>query len=132
MQAGLRSWSEEEEEALWAEPDRILLASEIEADPAAAAERLDRVLGDPVYITIDLDCLDPAIVPSTGTPEPGGLSWPTLTQLLRGVAERRHVIGCDVTELSPIPGFIAPDYLAARLVLKVVSYAFHRTHAGGA
>jgi len=131
VQAGLRSWSEEEDEALWADPERVLLASEIEADPEAAAERLERVLGDPVYITIDLDCLDPAIVPATGTPEPGGLRWSTLTGLLRHVAERRHVIGCDVVELSPIPGFIAPDFLAARLVLKVVSYAFHRTHAGG-
>jgi agmatinase len=131
VQAGLRSWSEEEEAALWEEPERVLLASEIEDDPDAAVARLLRVLGDPVYVTLDLDCLDPALVPATGTPEPGGLQWPTLTRMLRAVAENRQVIGCDVTELSPIPGFIAPDFLAARLILKLISYVFHRSHQGG-
>ncbi|MBM3316239.1 MAG: agmatinase [Candidatus Eisenbacteria bacterium] len=131
VQVGVRSWSAEEDAALWERPERVILAREAEEDPEAAAERLLSVLGDPVYLTIDLDGLDPSILPATGTPEPGGLRWFTLTHLLRRVAESRHVVGCDVTELSPIPGFIAPDFLAARLVLKVISYVFHRRHQGG-
>lgn len=131
VQAGLRSWSEEEDAALWEHPERVFLARELEEDPEGAVERLLGVLGDPVYLTLDLDGLDPSILPATGTPEPGGLRWFTVTHLLRRVAESRHLVGCDVTELSPIPGFIAPDFLAARLVLKVISYAFHRQYRGG-
>jgi len=127
MSVGVRSWSEQEDPAVAAFPDRLLTARDVEADPEAAAEQIEAVLGDPVYVTIDLDCLDPSIMPATGTPEPGGLGWQTLTYLLRRIAARRQLVGCDVTELSPIPGFIAPDFLAARLVLKVISYAFHRS-----
>lgn len=129
VQVGLRSWSEEEDAVLWENPDRVLLAREIGTDPGAAARRLCEVLGDPVYVTIDLDCLDPAIMPATGTPEPGGLSWGALTGLLRCVAESRHVVGFDVVELSPIPGFIAPDFLAARLAFKMIGYVFRSRRA---
>jgi agmatinase len=129
VQVGLRSWSEEEDAALWENPERVMLAREVELDPGAAARRLCHVLGDPVYVTIDLDCLDPAVMPATGTPEPGGLTWATLTALLRSVAETRHVVGFDVVELSPIPGFIAPDFLAARLAFKMIGYVFQARRA---
>jgi agmatinase len=107
----------------------VLTAREAEDDPDRAAGRLLEILGDPVYITIDLDCLDPSILPATGTPEPGGLTWRTLTGLLRRVAESRHVVGFDVTELSPIPGFVAPEFLAARLAFKTLGYVFHARRA---
>jgi agmatinase len=129
MQVGLRSWSEEEDAPLWEHPDRVMLAREIETDPEGTARRLCQVLGDPVYITIDLDCLDPAVMPATGTPEPGGLSWSGLTGLLRCVAETRHVVGFDVVELAPIPGFVAPDFLAARLAFKTIGYVFQARRA---
>lgn len=125
VRVGLRSWSEEEDAALWAQPERLFLASEFERRPEQMISRVLQVLGDPVYVTIDLDCLDPGIMPATGTPEPGGLSWTSATALLRAVAEERHVVGFDVTELSPIPGLAAPDYLAARLAYKLISYVFH-------
>ncbi|MCK4305159.1 MAG: agmatinase [Candidatus Eisenbacteria sp.] len=125
VQVGIRSWSQEEEESLWEEPDRVVTAQEVEANGEAAVDRLLKVLGDPVYVTIDLDCLDPSVMPSTGTPEPGGLTWRMLIRLLRAVAEKRHVVGFDATELSPIPGLVAPDYLAARLVYKMIGYVFH-------
>ncbi len=80
-------------------------------------------LGEDVYITFDLDGLDPAIMPATGTPEPGGLGWHTTLRLLRRVASQRRIVGCDVVELAPIPGLHAPDYLAARLVAKMIAYA---------
>lgn len=86
---------------------------------------IDRVvdsLGDKVYITFDVDYLDPGVMPSTGTPEPGGGSWfPTLA-LLDRVFRERSVVGCDVVELAPIPGLVAPDFLAAKLVYKMIGF----------
>jgi agmatinase len=131
MRVGLRSWSEEEEADLWKYPERVFLAKDVERAPEDAVSQICKVLGDPVYVTIDLDCLDPSVMPATGTPEPGGLSWTTVTSLLRAVAEERHVVGFDVTELSPIPGFVAPDFLAARLTYKMISYVFHRRFRAG-
>jgi agmatinase len=77
-----------------------------------------------VYVSIDVDGLDPAIMPATGTPEPGGLSWPEVTALLRAVAEGRRIVACDVVELSPIPGMVAPNFLCAKLVYKLLTYRF--------
>jgi agmatinase len=125
VQVGLRSWSEEEEEPLWEHPEQVVTAGSLLEDPAGAEARVLAALGDPVYITIDLDCLDPSIMPATGTPEPGGMDWHMLTRLLRAVARDRHVVGFDVTELCPIPGLVAPDFLAARLVYRLISYVFH-------
>ena len=79
-----------------------------------------------LYITIDLDVLDPSEMPSVGTPEPGGLRFNELTQILKGVVESRKVLGLDVVELCPIPGMIAPDYLAARLIFNTLSYIFQK------
>ncbi len=125
MQIGLRSWSEEEDAAVAAAGDRIITAADVGRDLDGACDQLLSLLGDPVYVTIDLDCLDPSVMPATGTPEPGGLSWQALTHLLRAVAQERHVVGFDVVELCPIPGLVAPDFLAARLMYKMISYVFH-------
>jgi len=75
-------------------------------------------LSDEVYVTIDLDGLDPSIMPGTGTPEPGGLSWRDATALLARVAAARRVVGFDVVELAPIPGSVASEFTAARLVYR--------------
>jgi agmatinase len=86
---------------------------------------IDRVidsLGDDVYITIDVDYFDPALMPSTGTPEPGGGEWYATLELLARVFEERNVVGCDVVELAPIPGIVAPDFLAAKLVYKLIAF----------
>jgi agmatinase len=87
-------------------------------------ERVVESLGDTVYITIDCDGFDPAIMPATGTPEPGGLSWYECLGLLRRVIESRTVVGCDIVELSPIPGHVAPNFLCAKLIYKILSYRF--------
>ena len=63
-------------------------------------------------------------MPATGTPEPGGLSWPEALTLLRRVIESRTVVGCDIVELSPMPGNVAPNFLCARLIYKILSYRF--------
>jgi agmatinase len=81
-------------------------------------------LGDPVYLSIDVDGLDPAIMPATGTPEPGGLSWYEVLALLRATITSRNVIACDVVELSPIPGMHAPNFLCAKLIYKILTYKF--------
>ena len=88
---------------------------------------IDQVLGllqPEVYLTFDLDVFDPAIMPSTGTPEPGGLYWYQTLQLLKEVCRVRNLVGCDVVELSPNDQNKAPDFLAAKLVYKILSYKF--------
>lgn len=85
-------------------------------------DRVVQSLGDTVYITIDVDYFDPALMPSTGTPEPGGGSWYPTLELLERVFREKRVVGCDVVELAPIPGLVAPDFLAAKLVYKLVGF----------
>ncbi len=75
---------------------------------------------DTVYITIDVDCLDPSIIPATGTPEPGGLTWYQLMMALESVINNRNVIGFDIVELAPISGLYASDYTAARLIYNIM------------
>jgi agmatinase len=87
-------------------------------------QRVVEKLGEKVYITIDCDGIDPAVMPAVGTPEPGGLSWRELLTLLKLVMATRTVVAADVVELCPIPGFVAPNFLAARLVYKLIGYRF--------
>jgi len=92
-------------------------------DPAGWIDQVvERLQGD-VYVTIDVDGLDPSIMPATGTPEPGGLDWPTVLRLLRSVARAHRVVGFDLTELAPIPGLHGPEFLCARLAYKMIGYA---------
>jgi agmatinase len=82
------------------------------------------LLTDNVYITIDLDVFDPSIMPSTGTPEPGGLGWYEVLELLKRVFHNNNVVGFDVVELCPSNTNKAPDFLAAKLIYKLISYKF--------
>jgi len=84
-----------------------------------------RLLGNDVYITFDVDVLDPALMPSTGTPEPGGVDWYTVLRVLERVFQKCNVVAADVVELSPIPGLHAPDFLAAKLVYKMIGYRYY-------
>ena len=77
-----------------------------------------------VYITFDLDAFDPSIMPATGTPEPGGLMWDTTIEYLEKIFSKKNVVGFDIVELAPIPGFKAPQFLAAKLYYKMLSYKF--------
>jgi agmatinase len=122
-QVGIRSLSPEEAAAAPTLPTEIFYDFNMRAN----ADWVDRVvnsLSEHVYITIDVDGLDPAIMPATGTPEPGGLSWYETLTLLRRVIERRTLVGCDVVELSPMPGNVAPNFLCAKLIYKILSYRF--------
>jgi agmatinase len=104
----------------------VFLADDIHAGDDWMDDVLGR-LGDDVYITFDVDGFDPSLVPSTGTPEPGGLQWYPVMKLLRRVFAQRTVHGVDVVELAPLPGHPASDFLVAKLVYKMIGYRF----AGG-
>jgi len=81
-------------------------------------------LSENVYLTIDVDGLDPSIMPSTGTPEPGGMGWYQLMELIKLVCVRKNVVAADVVELSPISNLNAPDFLTAKLIYKLIGYKF--------
>jgi len=124
-QVGIRSMSTEEAEAAPALNTRIFYDATMRQDP----KWIDRVvdsLNGPVYITIDVDGMDPAIMPATGTPEPGGLSWYEILALLRATIASKTVVACDIVELSPLPGLMAPNFLCAKLIYKILTYRFAR------
>jgi len=121
VQVGIRSMDASEAERL--DRNRTLFAREILEDPSAIS-KAQEALTENVYMTIDLDVLDPAVMPSTGTPEPGGLDWYTLLRFIESVVKGRNVVGMDVTELLPNPANRAPDFLAAKLVYRVLSMVF--------
>lgn len=121
VQAGIRSMSEEEAVFMKEEAIKTFSADFILDEPAWVDKICEHLSGD-VYITIDLDVLDPAFMPSTGTPEPGGISWRDMLKLIRGVAKKCRIRGFDVVELSPIPGHVAPDFLAAKLIYRIMGY----------
>jgi agmatinase len=81
------------------------------------------LLTSDVYVSVDLDVFDPALMPAVGTPEPGGMDWGQVTSLLWAVGRHRRIVGFDVTELSPDLGPPACAYIAAKLVYKLVAYA---------
>jgi agmatinase len=124
-QVGIRSLSAEEAEAAPRLNSTIFYDTTMRNDPRWIDRVID-TLSSPVYITIDVDGLDPAIMPATGTPEPGGLSWYEILALLRATIERRPVVGADLVELSPLPGLMAPNFLCAKLVYKILTYRFAR------
>ena len=81
-------------------------------------------LSDNVYLSIDVGGLDSGIMPSTGSPEPGGMNWYQLMELIKHVCVRKNVVGADIVELSPIAGLHAPDFLVAKLAYKLIGYRF--------
>jgi agmatinase len=84
-----------------------------------------RKMSDNVYLSIDLDVLDPSIMPATGTPEPGGLDWNTLLIYLKKVFAVKNILGFDLVEFAPIEGMKAPGFLVAKLYYKLLSYKFY-------
>ena len=123
VQYGVRSMSIEEKESEKA--DNIFFAQKIIKDPALSDKAIEK-LNPNVYVTIDLDVFDPSIMPSTGTPQPGGLDWYGVTGLLRALSEKRNIVGFDVVELCPNDTNKAPDVLAAKLIYKFLSYIFKK------
>lgn len=119
---GIRSMSQEEAEVV--DRKRTFFGHELDVSGAWIEKVIDQ-LDDLVYITFDLDGFDSSLMPSTGTPEPGGLQWNQAMALLKRVAEKKKIVGFDIVELCPSPSNVAPDYLAAKLVYKILSYHYY-------
>jgi len=116
MQIGIRNISEEED-AFRRTAQRLVTIFADEWTTTAYEQLTNFVRNKLVYLTIDLDGLDPSVMPAVGTPEPGGLSWQQVQDIIRLIAQHaRGVPIMDVVELAPIPGLIAPDFLAAKLI----------------
>lgn len=121
VSAGIRSLSQKEADWIDKEGLKIFRAQDIINSSSWQAEVVNSLTAD-VYITIDLDAFDSGIMPAVGTPEPGGLGWYPVLQLLELVAGEKKIVGFDVVELSPQPGNTAPDFMAAKLVYKLLGY----------
>jgi agmatinase len=120
VQVGIRSLTAEERALQRRHRMAVVFGHEL--DDPGWEDRVLAALGPDVYITIDVDFFDPAIMPATGTPEPGGGQWTPTIRLLDRVFRERNVIGADVVELAPLPGMVAPDFLAAKLVYKLIGF----------
>ncbi len=131
VSVGIRSFSEEEAEHAARHPVPTWSARAFRALRGDWSAILSS-LTDTVYVTFDLDALDPSVLPATGTPEPGGLDWYEAVDLLRAVSGRARIAGFDVVELAPIPGQAASDFLAARLVYRLIGLAHAGRRAAGA
>lgn len=124
VQVGIRSLSGDEARSLKEGlPTRIFWARDIAGKTDWIDEAIDN-LTDNVYLTIDIDGLDPSIVPTTGTPEPGGLGWYETLTLIRKLAEKKRVVGMDLVEYSYFENYDSPAFLCSKLVYKSLAYIF--------
>lgn len=122
---GIRSISSPEIPFLEANKDRITTFWAKDMDKWTYND-VARAVGDgPVYITFDIDGFDSSMIPATGTPEPGGLFWHDAMNILRAVGARANVVGADVVELAPAPGLHACEFLASKLVYKILTYSLY-------
>jgi agmatinase len=124
VSVGIRALTREERELSRAQNNiHLFLADDIHTGESWMDDVMSK-LGPDIYISFDVDCFDPSLVPSTGTPEPGGLQWYPVLKLLKRVFKERMVHAVDIVELAPLPGLIAPDFLVSKLVYKMIGYKF--------
>jgi agmatinase len=121
IQVGIRSMSKEEADFLPQSKVKSYSA-DFALEKKDWCETICKNLSGDVFVTIDLDVFDPSIMPSTGTPEPGGLYWQDVLSLLKSVSRSCQIRGFDVVELAPIPGIVAPDFMAAKLIYRFMGY----------
>jgi agmatinase len=121
VQVGIRSMDVCEKENM--DTSRVFFAKDIYKN-TNWIEQVNKKLTENVYITIDLDVFDPSIMPSTGTPEPGGMLWYNVLELLKTISKEKNIVGVDVVELCPNEQNKAPDFMAAKLIYKLLSYKF--------
>lgn len=125
VQVGIRSFSPEEAEFVQQRSLSPFFAHQIDPlDPSWIQRVVDR-LPEHIYMTIDLDGLDPSVLPGTGTPEPGGLQYRQLVALIRAVGQSRKVVAADINELSKIAGTTVSEFTAAKLATKIFVYCCH-------
>lgn len=122
VSVGIRSISREE--LLYLDRPHTFFSHEIAENPNWVEQVVEKLTG-PLYITFDLDVFDSSLMPSTGTPEPGGLNWDQAMRLLKKATQKCELVGFDVVELLPNRHNPAPDYLAAKLIYKLLSYKYN-------
>ena len=127
VHAGIRSLGEDELDFARKMKLPVFFADYMLGKPARKiAAEICRKLSSNVYISFDVDALDPSVMPGTGTPEPGGLGWYLVLEIIMEVIRRKNLVSADVVELSPIRGSHASDYTAARLAQKILTYHWYR------
>ena len=126
VQVGMRSISKEEKDFLATQtPDKIKTISVYDIlEMPLWKDTVSNSLSGNVYVSIDMDIFDPSLVPAVGTPEPGGIGWYETLDLLKEVSKDKKIVGFDVVELCPIKGQVASDFLAAKLIYRLLGYAF--------
>ncbi len=126
LSLGIRALSEEEFSEIHQKKLSVLLAKDIWGSFEEALEKVSAFLKEgPVYLSLDMDALDPALAPGVGTPEPGGLFWQELLLILRKFVEY-HPVGMDIVETRPIPGNPFTEFLVGKIILKVSAYLAER------
>jgi agmatinase len=123
VQVGIRNISKEEVDALPTLKSTIFFMKDIEKDPEWYVKAVE-ALPEYVYFTIDIDGMDGSLMPATGTPEPGGLTWRDIMNLTRELTSKRKVVGLDLVELSPQGGVKAPAFLCAKMIYKILGHVF--------
>lgn len=123
VHVGIRNISKEEVDVLPTLRSTIFFMKDIEKDPQWYVKAVD-ALPEYVYFTIDIDGMDGSLMPATGTPEPGGLTWQDIMNLSRELTSRRKVVGLDLVELSPQGGVKAPAFLCAKMIYKILGQVF--------
>lgn len=121
VQVGIRSMSKEE--LPFVDAERIFYAHQLYYDKSLYRKAIEKLSGN-VYITIDMDVFDPSVIPSTGTPEPGGPDYYEIMHFLREVIRERNVVGFDIVELCPSDTDRSPDFIAAKIIYQLLSYRF--------
>jgi len=122
VQVGIRSMDVCEKEYL--DTQKCFFAHNMHSNRSWEEASID-LMSDHVYLSIDLDVLDPSVMPSTGTPEPGGMDWYMILEYLKKVFMAKNIVGFDIVEFAPIKDLKAPDFLVAKLYYKLLSYKFH-------
>lgn len=122
LQVGIRSICREEADLIKAKQLAVFRAREIATQPDWMERAWASIKTNKVFITIDLDGIDPTLIPGVGTPEPGGLNWYSLLTFLQKIFATHEVIGCDVMELAPIKDSVVSEFTAAKLVYKLIGY----------
>ncbi len=126
---GIRNFNKLEYEFWKSNPDRVKVFLAKERKNWNIQEIVDS-LGENVYLSFDIDAFDASMIPSTGTPEPGGPMWDEILPIIRAVAVKKNIIGIDLVELAPIKGLNAPDFMAAKLLMKMILYKFKARQFG--
>ncbi|MGL6339307.1 MAG: agmatinase, partial [Waterburya sp.] len=123
LPVGIRSICLEEAQLIKEQQIPVIWAEDIYRDSDWITKAIAKITTEKVFITIDLDCIDPGLMSGVGTPEPGGLNWYELTKFLQTVFKQFQVIGCDVMELAPTSDSVVSEFTAAKLIYKLIGYS---------